>query len=352
MTELQSPRFADLFHRLSAPSGADPTAVKEALAAVLAGAWTPVQVAGLAVALRMQPDKAQTIAAAASVMREAMIPVKHELPVVVDTCGTGGDGQGSLNLSTAAAVIVAAAGIPVAKHGNRAVSSRAGSADVLEALGIPIDLDPTSAGDVLKDVGIGFLMAPRHHPAMRHAAQARKELGIRTLFNALGPLCNPAGATHQLLGSYDDKMRRIFAEALRGLGCRRAWVVHGRDGLDEVSPFSETEVTELSDGTIRSFSVAPEDFGLSRSPPGAINGGDSSWNARALLTILRGDPHPAADAVILNAAAALVVVRELAPKAAADHVRELLHSGAVTGVLERWRSAAEARSVSRVSRQP
>ncbi len=346
MSEPRYASFAELFPRIGASGRVEPEAVREAFTSILAGAWTPVQVAGFATALRMLPDSAETIAAAAAVMRRDMVRLEHDLPLVVDTCGTGGDGHGSLNLSTAAAIIVAAAGVPVAKHGNRAVSSRAGSADVLESLGIPLDLEVTASGRVLREVGITFLLAPKHHPAMRHAAQARRELGIRTIFNALGPLCNPAHATHQLLGSYADSMRDVFAQALLELGSTRAWVVHGRDGLDEVSPFVPTEVTELSGGRLTRFTVAPEDFGIAPSAPGAIDGADGAKNAAAIERILAGAAHPAADAVVLNAAAALVVALEIAPKAATDRVRELIASGTAMRMLERWRDAArQARKV-------
>ena len=342
MSTPELPTFAELFPRLSNVASPDPNAVRDAFTGILAGAWSPVQVAGFVVALRMRPDDPQLIGAAAEAMRAAMVAIDHDHPLVLDTCGTGGDGHGTLNLSTAAAIVVAAAGVPVAKHGNRAVSSKAGSADVLEELGIPLDIAPSAAHRVLRDAGITFLMAPKHHPAMRHAAQARKELGIRTIFNALGPLANPARATHQLLGSYSDSMRDVFAEALRGLGCQRAWVVHGRDGLDEVSPFGPTEVTELANGRLSRFVVAPEDFGLAPSPQGAIAGGDSRHNAHALRQILAGKPHPARDAVVLNAAAALVVALELEPVAAAERAREMLDSGACERTVERWRSVALA----------
>ena len=209
------------------------------------GAWTPVQVGAFAVALRMAGETAEQIVAAAQAMRAAMSAVEHGLPVVVDTCGTGGDGAHTLNISSAAAVVVAACGVPVAKHGNRCVSSRCGSADVFEALGIPLDVTPASQPRCCARSGSRSFSRPRTIPRSRHAAQARRELGTRTIFNALGPLANPARATHQLVGVYEDRLRPVAARALGVLGARRAWVVRGEDGLDEVSPCGPTRVSEL-----------------------------------------------------------------------------------------------------------
>lgn len=339
----EAPRFSDVFAELSAPAGIRAETVRRVFDAILAGAWTPVQVAGFVIALRVRVESAEVIGAAAESMRAAMVPVEHGLPRVLDTCGTGGDGAGTLNLSTCAALLAAAAGVPVAKHGNRAVSSRAGSADVIEALGVPLELAPSAAADVLREVGITFLLAPAYHPAMRHAAVARRELGVRTLFNCLGPLANPARATHQLIGAYDDALRPMMAQTLRALGTERAWVVRGTDGLDEVSPTAPTKVTELSGGSLVELEIAPEDFGLPRSAPDAIAGADAASNARIIELILRGDPHPARDACVLNAAAALVVALELPPKAAADRARDALESGRARETLERWRAAAGSR---------
>ena len=217
--------FPEVFAELTSPVGIAPARVREVFDTILRGEWTPVQVAGFAVALRLTGESAETIEAAARSLREAMLPVEHGLPRVLDTCGTGGDGSGTLNLSTGAAIIAAASGVVVAKHGNRAVSSRAGSADVLEALGVRTDLPASAAAPLLRQLGIAFLMAPTHHPAMRHGGVARRELGIRTIFNCLGPLANPARATHQLLGAYDDALRPVLATTLGALGVTRAWVV-------------------------------------------------------------------------------------------------------------------------------
>jgi anthranilate phosphoribosyltransferase len=338
-----APRFAEVFAELSGPSGISPRTVRRVFDAILAGAWTPVQVAGLLVALRARGESAEVIAAAAESMRAAMVAVEHGLPLVLDTCGTGGDGKGTLNLSTGAALLAAAAGVPVAKHGNRAVSSRAGSADVVEALGIPLDVAPSAAADVLREANIVFLMAPAHHPAMRHAGVARRELGMRTIFNCLGPLANPARATHQLIGAYADGLRSLMAQTLRSLGTTRAWVVHACDGLDELSPNASTRVTELSNGVLTELEVVPEDFGLARCSADAVAGGDAAENARVIELVLAGEPHPSRDAFLLNAAAALVVALGLEPRAAAERAREALESGRARETLERWRRAALSR---------
>jgi anthranilate phosphoribosyltransferase len=314
--------------------------VREAFEAILAGAWTPVQVGAFAVALRMRGESAEILVAAAQAMRGAMAAVVHDHHPVLDTCGTGGDGAQTLNLSTAAAIVAAAAGVHVAKHGNRSVSSRCGSADVVEALGVPIDVPVDRQAAVLREAGIAFLFAPAHHPALRHAAQARRELGVRTLFNALGPLANPARASHQLVGVYDDALRPVVARALGELGVARAWVVRSEDGLDEVSPCARTRLTELAAGSVVERVVSPEDFGLERLPREALAGGDAPANARAIESICRGEPHAARSAVVLNAAAALSVATGEEPRGAAERARRAIDEGAAGATLEAWRSAA------------
>jgi anthranilate phosphoribosyltransferase len=319
--------------------------MRAAFDAILAGAWTPVQVGAFAVALRMRGETAEQIVAAAEAMRAAMTAVEHVLPLVLDTCGTGGDGAHTLNISTAAAVVVAACGVPVAKHGNRSVSSRCGSADVVEALGVPIDVAPGRQHEVLREAGIAFLFAPAHHPALRHAAQARRELGTRTIFNALGPLANPARATHQLVGVYDDGLRAVAARALGQLGVRRAWVVRGEDGLDEVSPCGPTRVSELGDdGSVRERVVSPEDFGLPRVAREALAGADAADNARALRAIVQGESHAARDAVLLNAAAALALATGEDLRESAAQARRAIDDGRAGAKLEAWvRAAARAK---------
>jgi anthranilate phosphoribosyltransferase len=327
--------------RLLADGAVDATTVRAAFDAILAGAWTPVQIGAFAVALRIRGESAEVIGAAAEAMRAAMVAVEHDLPLVVDTCGTGGDGSHTINLSSAAAVVVAGCGLTVAKHGNRSMSSRCGSADVYEQLGIPIDIPPSRQHEVLREAGITFLFAQAHHPALKHASVARRELGTRTIFNALGPLANPARATHQLVGVYEDRVRPIVARALGRLGARRAWVVRSEDELDELSPCGPTRVSDLrEDGEVREHVVAPEDFGLSRLERAAIAGGEAAENARALEAILRGAAHPARDAVILNAAGTLVVATGVEPRAAAERARGAIDDGRAWGALERWRHVA------------
>ncbi len=333
-------QFKDALPRLEAGAVPDPTLVREVFDAVLSGHWSPTQIAAFAVALRVRGETPEVIAAAASSMRAHMVAVPHSFPRLLDTCGTGGDGRGSLNLSTGAAIIAAAAGIPVAKHGNRAISSRSGSADVLEALGVSLNVPASAAGRVLESANIAFLFAPAHHPAMRHVGPARKELGVRTVFNCLGPLANPARATHQLLGAYDDALRPVLARTLNVLGVERAWVVRSEDGMDELSPFAPTRVTVLNHGQLEERIVTPADFGLSLSPEGAIDGGDAPDNAKVLEAVLRGEHHSSRDAFLLNAAAALCVADDITPREATARATQALDSGKAYETLERWRAAS------------
>jgi anthranilate phosphoribosyltransferase len=332
--------FAQVFREVASDEGPAPGTIRAAFDAIFAGSWTPAQVSGFLIALRMRGETAAIVASAARAMRDTMVVVDHGLPATLDTCGTGGDGRGTLNVSTAAAIVVASLGIAVAKHGNRAMSSRAGAADVLEALGVPVDLPPHRQADVLRDAGIAFLFAQAHHPAMKHVGPVRRELGIRTIFNILGPLCNPARATHQLLGTFDDQVRPLMAETLRMLGTKRAWVVWGEEGIDEVSPSGATRVSELDGDTIRERVITPDDFGLPRLAPDVLAGGDAASNAKAIESILRGEAHPARGAIVLNAAAAIVVAQGKEPREAAGEADRALSSGRALAALERWRAAA------------
>ncbi|MCL2447461.1 MAG: anthranilate phosphoribosyltransferase [Polyangiaceae bacterium] len=335
--------FAALLAPLLRREAPPPGAVRDAFDAIFAGEWSPLQVASYAVALRVVGETDGVIAEAAEALRSAMTAVHHDFPRVVDTCGTGGDGSHTINLSSGAALVVAACDVPVAKHGNRSASSRCGSADVFEALGIPLEIPPARQSDVLREAGIAFLFARAHHPALRHAAQARSELGTRTLFNALGPLANPARPSHQLIGVYEDALRPLAARALARLGVERAWVVRGDDGLDEISPCAPTRVTEVIGGrepVLREIVVTPEDFGVSRVERAAIAGGDVNENARALAGILAGERHPARDAVVINAAAALALATGDSLRSSAERARHALDSGAARQTLERWRAIA------------
>jgi anthranilate phosphoribosyltransferase len=290
---------------------------------IMDGRLDDARLGAVLAALRLRQVTVAELGGFARAMRERAVVVTAAAAArAVDTCGTGGDGRGTFNISTAAALAAAAAGVPVAKHGNRAASSRCGSADVLEALGVNLDLDPSALGRLLDEVGIAFLFAPRHHPAMRHAMPVRRALGVRTVFNLLGPLTNPAGVRHQLLGVYAPELCDLLAGALRELGGARALVVHGRDGQDELSLTGETLVTELRDGELRRLVVSPEDVGLARCAPADLAGGDAAANADLVARVLSGEPGPRADAVAFSAGGALyaaAVVDGLAAGVAAAH---------------------------------
>ena len=277
---------------------------------VLAGEATPAQIAALAIALRMKGETAEEIAGMAQAMRDRVPPLRTRRSPLLDTCGTGGGdvaGHTKFNISTSVAILTASCGVAVAKHGNRAMTSRTGSADVLEALGVRLDLTPESAGRSLDVLGITFLFAPNYHTAMRNAAPARREMGVRTVFNLLGPLTNPAGASRQLLGVYADSYVTTLAEVLRQLGSERAMIVHGSDGMDELTVFGPNHVAELHNGKIREFTLDPAEFGLSHTDRAAVAGGSAQENAVRIRAVLAGEPGPARDIVVLNAAAALVV---------------------------------------------
>ena len=274
-------------------------------AACLRGEPTPAQVAAAVTALRIRGETVEEIAAFATAMREAARTLDHPYDAI-DTCGTGGDGQHTFNLSTAAALVLAGAGLKVAKHGNRAMSSKSGSSDVLSVLGVNLQAGPAQQRHSLDQAGIAFLFAPAYHGAMRHVGPVRAEIGFRTVFNLLGPLSNPAGAKRQVMGVYDPRLLEPLAEVLGRLGATRAWTVHGQ-GLDELTTTGETEVAEWKDGTVRRFTVTPEDAGLPRADLAALRGGDAEENALALRALLDGATGAYRDIVLLNAAAALIV---------------------------------------------
>jgi anthranilate phosphoribosyltransferase len=278
-----------------------------AMEQILAGDATPAQIGALAVALRMKGETPAELAGMAEALRRRVPPIRTRRSPLVDTCGTGGDSAGTFNISTTAALVAASCGLAVAKHGNRAVSSRTGSADVLESLGVGIDLTPEAAGRSLDLLGITFLFAPNFHSALRHAAEPRREIGVRTVFNVLGPLSNPAGASRQLLGVYSDALVRPVAEVLGQLGSDRAWVVHGRDGLDELTVFDKSHVAALENGAIREFELDPGEYGLSGKSRDEIAGGDATANAARIRAVLAGEKSAARDIVLLNTGAALVV---------------------------------------------
>ncbi|MCK6553598.1 anthranilate phosphoribosyltransferase [Candidatus Binatia bacterium] len=283
---------------------------------LMTGVATPAQIGGLLVGLRMRGETVEELAGAARALRAHATRIRPRASVVVDTCGTGGDMRGTFNISTAAAFIAAGAGVTIAKHGNRAASGTVGGADVLEALGVRIDLPPERVTECIDEVGFGFLFAPNFHPATRHAAGPRRELGVRTIFNLLGPLSNPAGARHQVVGVFAASWTEPLAAVLGRLGSVHALVVSGEDGLDEISTAAPTQVSEWKDGAVRSYRIVPEDFGLARSREGDLAGGDRETCAAILRGILGGATGPRRDVTVLNAAAALYVAG-MAPSIAA-----------------------------------
>jgi anthranilate phosphoribosyltransferase len=347
---------SEALERVLAGDELDADTVERAFGAIFDGALTPAQIAGLVVALRARGETPGEIAAAARALRARAAQVTASIDrarPILDTCGTGGDGASTFNVSTVSAIVVAACGVAVAKHGNRAVSSRAGSADLVEALGVPLDGgDDREAFDArlrrsLEEVNLAFFFAPRHHAALRHAATVRRELGVRTLFNLLGPLANPGGATHQLLGVFDDRRRRTMAEVLRLLGARGAWVVHASAfegaprGLDEVSPASATRVTVLGDdGSIDEREIVPEDAGLDRVSLSSLRGGDAADNATIARAVLAGESIAPRVAVVLNVACALVVAglaRDL--REGRERAETALDRGDAARTLDGWRRA-------------
>jgi anthranilate phosphoribosyltransferase len=309
---------------------------------IIEGSATSAQIAAFAVALRMKGETATEIAGLARVMRREAVHVRVS-GEVVDTCGTGGDGLSTFNISTVAAFVAAGAGARVAKHGNRAYTSSCGSADVLEALGVAIDLQPEEVARCVDRAGIGFMFAPMYHPAMKHAAGPRKDIGIRTVFNLLGPLTNPAGASSQLLGVAAVGLAPIMGEVLGLLGCRRALVVHGEDGLDEVSLSGRTFAYEVSGGTIRAFNVDPESLGLRRYPLKALAGGTAAENAVIAEVVLHGERGPRRDVVLMNAGAALYVAGQVESlRDGVGAAAESIDSGSAAGRLEALRSLSRS----------
>ncbi len=271
------------------------------------GELSQTMIAALLVALAMKGEVVDEIAGAAAAMRRRVVKIPHHVHGTVDTCGTGGDGKGTFNISTAAALVAAAAGVPIAKHGNRSISSRSGSADVLAALGVAIEQPPAVAGRALAEIGIAFLFAPKLHPAMKEVMPVRQELGVRTIFNVLGPLTNPAGARRQVLGVYAPHLVEILAGVLQQLGAQHAMVVQGLDGLDELTTTGLSHVAELREGVITTYDVDPRDYDIPLSHPMDLAGGTPEDNAATLRRVLAGDPGPLADITVLNAGAAVYV---------------------------------------------
>ncbi len=301
--------MADLKPHLAKIAAGETLSIAEAEAALdvmMSGAATPAQAGAFLMGLRVRGETVDEITGAAMAMRAHALALEAP-PGAIDTCGTGGDDLGTFNVSTGAALVTAACGVPVAKHGNRALSSKCGAADVLTALGVNIDADMALVKKAIREAGIGFLMAPRHHSAMRHVGGPRVEMGTRTIFNLLGPLSNPAGVKRQFTGVFAREWIEPMAWVLGNLGSERAWVAHGADGLDELTTTDTSYVAELTDGQVRCFEVTPEDAGLSRAQPEDLKGGDPETNAAAMRAMLDGEPGPFRDVVLYNAAAALIV---------------------------------------------
>ena len=301
---------------------------------MMSGEATPSQMGGLLMALRVRGETVDEITGAVFAMRDKMLRV-HAPPNAVDIVGTGGDASGSYNISTCAAFIVAGAGVPVAKHGNRALSSRSGAADVLAALGVRIELPPEAVGRCIQEAGIGFMFAPAHHPAMKNVGPTRVELGTRTIFNLLGPLSNPAGVRRQMVGVFSRQWVEPLAQVLKNLGSESVWVVHGSDGLDEITISGATFVAALDKGMVRTFEITPEDIGLPRAKPDVLRGGDAVQNAKALLGVLKGAKGAFRDVAILNAAAGLVVAGQAKDlKQGAEQAAKSIDSGAAKARLD------------------
>lgn len=334
-----------LTHYITMISQGKALSIAEAEAAftyIMTGNADDSELKAFLLALKDKGEAASEITGAARVLREYSLTLNAPKGTI-DTCGTGGDGKHSLNVSTAVAIIVASCGINVAKHGNRSVSSKCGSADVLETIGINIDADIPTLERCLKEQHICFMMAPHFHPAMKHVSTIRKELGTRTIFNLLGPLCNPAATTYQLLGVYDSALITILAEALRHLGIEKAWVVHGADGSDEITISNKTYVAALENGSIEHFTITPEDAGLKQHLEESIKGGDAQYNANALSELLAGKESSYRDTVLLNSAAALVIA------GAADDLQsgaalaaQAIDDGRARATLDGWKECSNA----------
>ncbi len=302
---------------------------------IMNGEATPAQIGAFVTALRMKGESVDEVAGGAESLRRHAVFIDTGGAPVVDTCGTGGDGLGTFNISTTAALVVAGAGVPVAKHGNRAITSRSGSADVLAALGVNIEAEPETVEACVREAGIGFLFAPKLHPAMKFAMGPRRELGIRTIFNMLGPLANPAGAKGQLIGVFAPELTETFAQVLRVLGSRRALVVHGHDGLDEITVTAPTRVSELADGRVRTYDLDPLEWIEDYAAPETLTGGDAAANAAITRAVLAGEPGPRRQVVCLNAAAALVAGEKAATLGAGWALAEAaIDSGAAQRALD------------------
>ncbi len=336
--------FKSIIARLAEGRTLDAATARAAFETVMSGEATPAQIAAFLMGLRVRGETVEEITAGATVMRERALKVTAPADAI-DIVGTGGDGVGTWNISTATAIVVAAAGVPVAKHGNRKASSLSGTADALQELGVNLDIDPATISKCISDAGIGFMFAQAHHSAMKHVAPVRADLGIKTIFNMLGPLSNPALVKRQLLGVFAAEWVEPFAEALRNLGSDSAWVVHGSDGMDEITTTGPSTVAELKDGRIRVFEVTPEEAGLPRASIADLKGGDPKENAAAIHRLFDGEACAYRDIVLLNAAAALIVSGKAASlKEGAVIAAKAVDSGAAKATLAKLVAVSNGKS--------
>ncbi len=334
--------FKPLIAKVAAGASLTRTEAESAFDSMLSGEVTPSQMGGFLMALRVRGETVDEITGAVAAMRAKMLRVKAP-PDAIDIVGTGGDSSGSYNVSTLASIITAACGVPVAKHGNRAASSRSGAADTLAALGVKIGLSPEGVERCIHEAGIGFMMAPAHHASMRHVGPTRVELGTRTIFNLLGPLSNPAGVRRQLIGVFSAAWLEPMAEVLRNFGAERVWVTHGLDGLDEITTTGPTKVVELKGGALHAFELTPEAAGLARSAPAALKGGDPAHNAKALIDVLHGAPGAYRDIGLITTGAALVVAGKVGSvKDGVEMGEAAIRSGAARRTLDRLIAASNA----------
>ena len=339
--------FPQLIDKLTRHHDLNSEEAAAAMAEIMEGRAGAAHIAGLLVGLAMKGERPAEIVGLAQAMRAHAVQMTRRYDRVFDTCGTGGDRAGTFNISSCAALVVAACGVRVAKHGNRSVSSLSGSADVFEALGVRVAASPTVVERCLNDAGIGFFFAPTFHPSMRHAAQTRRDLGIRTAFNLLGPLTNPAGATRQLVGVPRPELTELLARALMLLGSERAWVVHGADGIDEISTTGYTKVSECRNGTVNTFYLHPTDVGLPKAAPGKLKGAAAQDNAEIITRVLAGERGPARDVVLLNAGAALFIAGVVSSvNSGLLHASRAIDRGDAKRTLERLVSMSTAEELS------
>jgi anthranilate phosphoribosyltransferase len=341
--------FQTLIDKLTRHEDLTADEASAAMVEIMAGRAPASHIAAFLVGLAMKGERPIEIVGLARAMRANAVPLSARYDDLFDTCGTGGDRSGTFNISSCAAVVVASCGVRVAKHGNRSATSKAGGADVYEALGVRVTAPPAAVERCLADAGIGFFFAPTFHPSMRHAGPVRRELGIRTAFNLLGPLTNPAGATRQLLGVSRPEFTELLARALMLLGTVRAWVVHGADGIDELTTTGYTKVSECRDGSVNTFYLHPTDVGLPKSPSGALQGGDAQDNARIITRVLAGEKGPARDVVLLNAGAALFIAGAVSSlRDGIARAADAIDRGDATRTLDRLISISTAESSAEV----